>query len=200
MLSQYTPKPSRVAFIDEAYLKDTTPIFNNVDPKLLISAILVSQDKHMLQILGSGIYSELKTQISTNTLTSLNQSILQDYCQPIIAWFACVEALPNISMHIQNKGVEIKKSENSDAADIDSLLFLMQNYESTGKFYAKQLINYLRRNSELFPLYYNPGGNDGSNVDTIYGLSTSYICNLAFPSNSVLPDYLVGLKIGIDIL
>lgn len=201
-LSPLTPKPSRVLFIDEDYLKLVTPINENVDPKMLISAIQVAQDKHMLQILGSGIYAEMKDQITTNTLSVLNRSILIDYCQPIVAWFAICEALPNISIRIQNKGLEIKNSENSNAADVEELIFLMQNYESTAKFYARQLIAYLRRNNALFPLYFNPGGEFGTNIDTIYGVATEYFSGLVMPQGGgcCTADSIVGLKLGATVV
>lgn len=198
--SPLTPKPSRILFIDEAYLKSTTPIFDNVDPKMLISAIQVSQDKHMNQILGSGVYSELKDQIANNTLTTLNTKILEEYCQPVVAWFAVVEAIPNISMHIMNKSVEIKKSENSDAATKEDLIFLMQNYEATAMFYAKQLITYIRRNNVDYPLYFNPGGSYGSNIDTIYGVGTEYFSGLVIPNNTLIDAIAcLGFPIGIPL-
>lgn len=201
-LSPLSPKPSRVLFIDENYIKTTTPIGGNIDPQIIMSAILVSQDKHMLQILGSGIYAELKDQITNGTLTTLNRSLLEDYCQPIVAWFALVECLPNISFRLQDKGIEKKDSENSEAAGIDDIIFLMKNYENTAKFYAQQLISYLRRNNELYPLYYNPGGTYGTGIDTYYGVGTEYNSGMVIPNNDFKycgNKSIIGLGIGIPI-
>jgi hypothetical protein len=118
---------------------------------------------------------------------------------PTLAWWAAVEALPNIMIRIQNKGLEIKHSENSDSANSDDLIFLTQKYEDTAKYYARMLINYLKRNNELYPLYYNQDPT-GSNVDTVYGVATEYFSGLVVPTN--LGDSLnniAGLGVTTDV-
>lgn len=201
-LSPLTPKPSRVLFIDEAYLKDTTFLNENIDPKLLIPAIKLSQDKHIMFICGSGIVEELKTQIATNTLTALNTSLLEDFIQPCLAWWSISEILPSLVWRLQNKGMEKKNSENSTAPEKDDIVFLQAKYEETAKYYARLLINYLKRNNDSYPLYYNQGGQYGTNVDTIYGVSTEYFSGLVTPQAQLGTgnNDITGLGIGADIV
>ena len=48
-----------VYFISVTYLKDNTPINENVDDKLLKSAIKEAQEIYVRDIIGSGVYNEL---------------------------------------------------------------------------------------------------------------------------------------------
>lgn len=200
--SPLSPKPSRVLFIDEQYLKETTMINENVDPKVLIPAIKVAQDKHILLLCGSGIFEELKTQISTNTVSSDNQKLLDEYIQPCLAWWALCESLPNIVFRVQNKGIEVKNSENSEAISDEALAMLTAKYEETAKYYAKLLINFLVRYQDRYPLYYNPGGSYGSQIDSFYGIGTEYFSGLVIPQSSVNTgnSSITGLGLGIDVV
>ncbi len=51
-----------VYFISTTYLKDNTPLNENVDDKLLKSAIKEAQEIYIRDVIGSGIYNELQVQ------------------------------------------------------------------------------------------------------------------------------------------
>ena len=179
--SVYTPVPASVIFITPAYLKSNTPLNKDVDDAIIYPAIVTAQDKHMYNILGSGVYADIKMQVSGNTLTALNQTLLNNYLQPIITWYALAELMPFLSFRMQNKGMEKKHSENSESASIDEIGYIQDRIESTAKSYAQMCINFLIRNNQDYPLYFNP--DPATNVDTIYGMKTEYDCGLYIPDN-----------------
>lgn len=204
MLNPLSPKPSRVLFIDEEYLKATTPLNENIDPKVLIPSIKTAQDKHILQICGSGIYEDMKQQIASGgTVTGSYVALLNDYIQPCLAWWTLVECLPTIVWRLQNKGMEKKNSEFSASPEKDDIIFMKDQYAETAKYYARLLINYLIRNQDQFPLYYNPGGPNGSDIDTIYGIKTEYFSGLQMPASALNQsgnNSIVGLGLGADVI
>jgi len=71
-----------VYFISTSYLIDNSPLNENLDPKLLKSAIKESQEIYIRDIIGSGIYDELQTQAFAGTLTHLNTTLLDSYIAP----------------------------------------------------------------------------------------------------------------------
>jgi hypothetical protein len=66
-----------VYFISTQYLRDNSPINENVDPKLLKSAIKEAQEIYIRDVIGSGIYDELQDQAYNDTLTEIRLSIMQ---------------------------------------------------------------------------------------------------------------------------
>jgi hypothetical protein len=76
-----------VYFISTTYLKDNTPLNENVDDKLLKSAIKEAQEIYIRDVIGSGIYNELQTQAYANTLTALNVTLLDSYIAPCVKYY-----------------------------------------------------------------------------------------------------------------
>jgi hypothetical protein len=52
-----------------------------------------------------------------------------------------------------NKGVMIKNSENSSAADLAEIQFLMDRSKNKAEIYAQRVTNYLNRYVSSYPLY-----------------------------------------------
>ena len=57
-----------VYFISTSYLKDNTPLNENLDDKILKASIKEAQEIYIRDIVGSGIYNELQTQAYAGTL------------------------------------------------------------------------------------------------------------------------------------
>jgi hypothetical protein len=81
-----------VYFISTSYLKDNTPLNENLDDKILKSSIKEAQEIYIRDIIGSGIYDELQTQAYGGTLTADNTTFLGLlYCslfEVLYAWWS----------------------------------------------------------------------------------------------------------------
>ena len=82
-----------VYFISTTYLKDNTPLNENVDDKLLKSAIKEAQEIYIRDVIGSGIYNQLQTQAFANTLSALNVTLLDSYIAPCLKYYTLTEAM-----------------------------------------------------------------------------------------------------------
>lgn len=151
-------------FISENYLKENTPIDDNVDIKLLKTAMRESQDIYIRDIIGSGIYNELITQINASTLTVLNTTLLNEYIKPCQKYYVLYETAPMLSFQIVNKGIQTRNSEHSNPADISVVTQLASTWKDKGEYYANRLRDYLQQNRTSYPLYMTPG----TALDTIY--------------------------------
>ncbi len=159
-----------VIFISEQALKDNSIINENVDMKVLLPVIKLAQEKYMMPILGTGLYNELKTQITAATITVLNKTLLDDYIQPALIWWIMSEAPMPLTYKFMNKSVATRSSENANAASLNDLLKLEERFKDNAEWYSQRITNYLLQNIQSYPLYSNPG----SGIDTIVPKKTMY--------------------------
>lgn len=144
-------------FITEEYLKDNTPIDDNMDAKLLDTAMREGQDIYIRELIGSGIYDELCDQINADTVTSDNETLLKQYIQPCLKYYVLYESAHTMSFQLVNKGIQTRNSEFSNPADISAIAALMAKWKDRGEYYANRLMKFLEQNSSTYPLYLNPG-------------------------------------------
>ena len=159
-----------VLFITQQYLMDNSFINDNVDYKLLKPIIVTVQDMYIHPILGTGLYNEIKTQITTPPVSALNQTLLDDYIQPAVIWRVMQDAPFPMTFKFMNKSVVKRNSDNSDSPSTDELIQLSDKFREKAEFYTKRLIKYLEANCTSYPLYDNPG----DACDTIYPYKTAY--------------------------
>jgi hypothetical protein len=155
-------------FMTEEYLKENTPIDDNMDAKLLKTAMREAQDIYIRDLIGSGIYDELCTQITAGTVTADNSTLLKQYIQPCLKYFVLYESAQTMSFQLVNKGIVTRNSEWQSPADINSITALMTKWRDKGEYYAKRLQDYLCEYHATYPLFHNPG----STAQTIHARST----------------------------
>lgn len=147
-------------FITEKYIKENSPVDDNVDVKLLQMGIRKAQDIYIRDRIGSGIYDELCTQITAATLTAANTTLLNQYIAPCLLQYTLYESAENISFQILNKGIQTRNSEFSSPADISAITGLMNKWKNDAEYYANRLSDFLCANSSSYPLFLNPGSTD----------------------------------------
>jgi hypothetical protein len=140
--------------ISENYLKEYTNINKNVDMTILTPILQEVQDFYIIPLLGTNLYNEVLGQVTTSTVTALNQTLL-DLVVPCMLHYAKMEAMPDMKYRLMNKGVMIKNSENSSAADLSEIQFLMDRSKNKAEIYAQRVTNYLNRYLSSYPLYIN---------------------------------------------
>lgn len=140
--------------ISEAYLKDYSNINKNVDMTILTPALQDAQDLYIHPLLGTKLFTEIITQVGTNTVSSLNKTLLDNYVIPCLMHYAKMESLPDMKYRLMNKGVMIKNSENSTAADLQEIQYLMDREKNKAEVFAERTTKYLRKNNASYTLYY----------------------------------------------
>jgi len=171
---QYTVSPSTVLFCDADYVKQTTSMNADVEEGLIRTGIVTCQDKYILPAMGSSLFEDLKSQIVSNNLSSDYEVLLLNYIRPALAFSCISEIIPMMVFRLQNKGLEIKHSENSNSPSIEQMDYLRNHYTSTGQYYLQRLSQFLKdqySQYNKYPLYYNNGV---SGIDVIQPNATSY--------------------------
>jgi hypothetical protein len=160
-----------VLFIGEAALKQESVISENVDPKLLIPTIKEVQNIYILPLLGTALYNELVTQVSGNSVTPDNTTLLQSYVQPTMIKYCVYESMLDLSFKFQNKNVATKSSEFSQQASLNDIRYLMDKAINRAQYYAERVTLFLMANNMKYPSYLNQGNAD---ISTIYPTAKNY--------------------------
>lgn len=153
-----------VYLISTTYLKDNTPINENVDDKLLKSAIKESQEIYIRDIIGSGLYNEIQDQAFNGTLTNNNTTLLDTYIAPCLKYYTLTESMLPMTFKMLNKTVASRNSDNANAITIEEMTLMERRFRDKAEYYANRLKDYLCANTSTYPKYLNAG----STLDTIF--------------------------------
>lgn len=145
-----------IYFITESQLKSGTTLFSNVEFKSMQDALQESH-KYVLNVIGTGIYNELESQISTSALTPVNQTLLYNYIFPVLKSYFMYEAIEDIHFKYSPTGVQIMAPMDSKPATLAELDRAKANQLKKAERKANDLRNYLIANYSLYPLFNSPG-------------------------------------------
>ncbi len=192
MLNQFTPRPSKILFIDEVYLKDTTELNDAVDIKLIRTSIQYAQDRFVLPILGSTLFEQWKAWISSGAtlqndpayyFDSNNLFVLESFIQPILVAATMIELVYKINVQFRNKGLEQAHSEFSSNATDSQVDRLSESYREMAAFYAQRCTQYLIDNITIFQNWLNPQlGTTSNGADLFYPNQGSYNAGIYLPT------------------
>lgn len=153
---------NKALFIDETFLKTTTPILNNVDLSELRQHIISYQDIVVQNSIGYLLYKRLCDRIIASTLTSDDINLLNKLSYQI-SWGCYGYSIPFISLKYTNKGINQINSENTISSTLAEINFLKNQAISRSEFYGEQVLDFLRQNPTLYPEY---SLSDGYNIQS----------------------------------
>ncbi len=159
-----------VYYISVTYLKDNTPLNENLDDKILKASIKEAQEIYIRDIVGSGVYDELQDQAYNDTLTADNITLLDTYIAPCLKYYTLVESMMPLTFKFLNKTVASRNSEDATPVTTDELTLIEKRYRDKAEYYADRLRAFLKENPNLYPLYLNYG----SGFDAIKPSNTAF--------------------------
>ena len=145
---------SNILFITDAFIKENTPLSQNLDIKDIINNIDPAQDMFIQPILGSVFYNALLLAYSAQTL-SADETALVMLIKPALAYRSAELALPFIQYQLKNKGPQTQSGDFSAPVGQTELSYLRNELRNRAEFYETRLDRYLQLNGSLFPLYTN---------------------------------------------
>ena len=161
---------------------------SNYDNDQLRALIYDVQQLKVLPLLGTALYNELDTQVTANTVTSDNTSLLNKL-SPCIRMYVLSMGEEVFNYKFRNKGIMKMNSDNSQSVDLDVLDRLVRKYSDQAQEYAQRVTNFLVANSSTYPLFSSPG----TASDTIVPMTNSYQIGLYLGKGSCcspLDDYI----------
>ena len=141
-------------FIESTRLKNFSVISENLDNKLIEPTIVAVQDLYLRDIVGKDLYAELITQINANTVTALNQTLLNDYIEPYLINKVISESVLDMTYKMRNKAIMTTNSDFGQVANLTDLSKIKGQYENRAEGYKNLLEKFMCENGDDYPLYY----------------------------------------------
>lgn len=139
--------------VTERWIKASGLINENTDPKILTPIIVAVQDEYIHPLLGTDLYDEIISQVTADTVSADNQTLLDNYVLNCVLWYVHCEASPALQYRYMNKGVMSKNSENSQPVDLGVLKYAMDKWKNRAEMYAQRTTKFLKANTTTYPKY-----------------------------------------------
>ncbi len=152
---------SKALFVTRHDISVFTAANGNVDNDKLLPRILIAQDIHIQNYLGTDLYNKIQADIVGSSLADPYLSLLNDYIKPMLLHWSMVEYLPYAGVNIANGGIYTKNPENSTALTKEHVDSLVERSRTTAQFYTNRFIDYMQNNAAgLIPEYYSNSQED----------------------------------------
>jgi hypothetical protein len=165
-------------FITIDYLKNNTPVPQNMDGDLVRPFIVVAMDKYILPNLGTTMYTKLIEDVKNNSLSGDYLSLMQIYIQPCLAWAVFYDGLSFFATHLTNIGLVNKNSENAQPVEDTRLDKLETKSRQNFEYYSERLIKYLKANYNKFPEMIQ----DSGELDYIRPVNSQFFNGIHIPN------------------
>lgn len=152
---------AKIHLISEKYIKENSTVDDNVDVSLIVPFIDVAQIQ-LKRIIGRKLLDEILGQVQNDNLTSLNETLLDEYIQPFLLWATLKEANPYLLYKYRNKAIAVKGAEFSSPVSQYELETLTKKANDKANLYAYEMEEYLQENSADYPLWECTGRPVGS--------------------------------------
>lgn len=131
--------------------------------------IEASELQYIKPFLGKDLYYEIQTQLRTGTLTALNNTLVEIYLKPILAWYTFAKATPFMHVNTKSGGFFVNDSEYSTgASSIQRSEIYNAIIQSADSFLLKAK-EYIEENDTDYPLYSN-NSNIDNNTNIVGGI------------------------------
>lgn len=138
--------------INNEYLRTYSLFPKNYDLTEIQNFIPIAEQIHIQSIIGVALYEELLEQVSTNTLTDENSTLLLEIYK--VEGLAVVyEALPFCWAHLSQVGLTLGKSDNSESIANKDIAYLNTHIKAQLDYQKKHLKQWMETYSDNFPLY-----------------------------------------------
>ncbi len=152
---------SKALFVTRHDISVFTAANGNVDNDKLLPRILIAQDIHIQNYLGTDLYNKIQADIVGSSLADPYLSLLNDYIKPMLLHWSMVEYLPYAGVNIANGGIYTKNPENSTALSKEQVDSLIERSRTTAQFYTNRFIDFMQNNAAgLIPEYYSNSQED----------------------------------------
>ena len=159
---------NKTKLISEQFIKDFSPLMNNVENQFIGIHILEAQNIELRFVIGDDLYNEMVDEyteyaengfININTYVSVkNQTLRDDYIKWILLYYTLYHSIYDLSDKLTNKGILQQHSNNS--TNVYSPENRRKDYKNIAETYVSRMLDYLNNNLDIYPLYQSYIQND----------------------------------------
>jgi sulfur relay (sulfurtransferase) DsrC/TusE family protein len=141
-----------IYYITEQFLKNKTPITQNVDAKDLAPFMEMTVRTYIQPILGYNFNNELLEKFNDETL-SVIETELVEFIQFVVAFYATYDAIPSLTFRISNKGIQSQFGDYQNSEGVATVEYLRNNMLKFARVHESNLRAFLDLNKAQFPTY-----------------------------------------------
>jgi len=160
--------------ISQKDIKRFTAMNGSIDSDLFLQYILIAQEIHIQNYLGSNLLEKIQDDIIAGTLTGNYLNLVTKFVKPMLIHYAMAEYLSFAGYTISNKGVYKHSSENAETASNQDIKELISAETRIAEHYTQRFIDFMCTNSSDYPEY-NSNTSEDMNSSTDLNLSNWYI-------------------------
>lgn len=138
----------------ESFVKQVTNISDNVNGKVMQSAIRESQDIDLKQIVGSAMIEKLKDLVEDGSIQEASNRVykdLLDESQYFLAYATMAKLIPILTFKIDNIGVSSTQDENITTFNVEDTFQIKNYFDKKVDWYRMELQNYILDNKAVLP-------------------------------------------------
>ena len=143
-----------VPWINQAFLKQITPISTNIDVHEISSHIETATYINIRELLGKNLYEDINTKFINNTLSAIETELF-GILKQALAYRATWCAIPFLGIKIRSKGVVRLNDEFAQSATLDDMKYLRNELNNRAEYYENRVQEFLIQFLTDFPLYTN---------------------------------------------
>lgn len=136
------------------FVRLNSNISDNVNSKVLATAIRETQDDELQEILGQPLLEKLQDLIENNTIEAEDNRVYKDVldkAQMFITYKVIAEIIVMLNCKVDNAGLIQTRDENMEFMTLDDTFTLKQHYDTKASHYAYLLQNFLMENLNYIP-------------------------------------------------
>jgi len=182
--------------ISETKLRQFTDMNNNVDTELLKNAVREAQDIVIQRLLGTILYEKILSDIDADSLAGNYKTLVDNYIQNALLYYAYYYALENIYLRSRNNGLLTPTGgENSIQGDLQVYNMKRTSVQQKAEWYAEKLTEYLIENQAEFPEI-----TQGTKLyEQIADFGIQYKSPIVFEQNTYAPNLRNAMALGLQI-
>lgn len=136
------------------FIRLNSNISDNVNSKVLATAIREVQEDELQEIMGQLLIEKLQDMVEDGTIedrVNFHYKNALDKAQMFITYKVIAEVLVMLNMKIDNAGLIQTRDENMDYMDLDDTFTMKNYYDTKASHYAYLLQNYLMEHLSEIP-------------------------------------------------
>lgn len=136
------------------FIRLNSNISDNVNSKVLATAIREVQEDELQEILGQLLLEKLKTLVKDGTIEDTENAAYKaalDKAQMLITYKVVAETIMKVNFKIDNAGLIQTRDENMDYMNLDDSITMKNHYDTKASHYAYLLQNYLMEHLDELP-------------------------------------------------
>lgn len=146
---------TNILLLSEDRLKTFTSLNDNFFGKHIFSAIKLSQEIDLVQIIGECLYEKLLDLVSNNTIMQTEsypyKLLLDKYITNYLAYKTLSHLVQEVSPRLANFGTMVSNDEHLENVSVSERDMVRKQFEYYADAYCKKMQEYLKANKELYP-------------------------------------------------